>query len=359
METTSASLLLLLGLSAAAAVAIVVAIERGAPATPPVDAPARAASQAAPPVVDAAPDKQVALMHQLAKTHLQHEDYTNAIAWARRALSAGGAESELRPLLAQAHLQLGDYANAARELQSEVQVAERAGRPPGEDRLLLLQRCYAQLNDASAYNWGLEKLLTWYPNRKYWSELLDRMQDRPDFGPPQALDLNRLRLVTGTLGGAPAYLALAAQVRDAGFPAEARQVVEHGFASGVLGHGPEGARHRQLLRQLAHELMVQRRHIHQLDVLLAAQNANDGIALFDLGYAHATMGDHELGLGLMQRGLRKGGLAERPQYARLHLGIAQLMAGQKESAVETFKLVRGKHAAPELARLWTLYAHNV
>ena len=73
----------------------------------------------------------------------------------------------------------------------------------------------------------------------------------------------------------------------------------------------------------------------------------------------SPLGDHELGLGLMERGLRKGGLAERPQYARLHLGIAQWMVGQKEAAIETFKLVDGKHAAPELARLWTIYARNV
>src|SRR2546428_4523769 len=100
MNTTSATLSLLLGLSAAAAVAIVVVIERGAPATPAATTPALAASQASPPVVDAAPAKQVALMESLAKTYLQDKDYMNAIAWGRRYLSAGGDESEMRPLLA-------------------------------------------------------------------------------------------------------------------------------------------------------------------------------------------------------------------------------------------------------------------
>ena len=359
MDTTSATLSLLLGLSAAAAVAIVVVIERGAPATPAAHTPALAASQASPAVVDAAPAKQAALMESLAKTYLQDKDYTNAIAWGRRYLSAGGDESEMRPLLAQAHYQLGDYANAARELQWEVQFADRAGRPPGEDRLLLLRQCYAQLDDATAYTWGLEKLVTWYPKPKDWAELLDRMQKRSDFGALQALDVNRLRLVTGTLGGAAEYLAMATQVRDTGFPAEARRVVEHGIANGVLGHGPEGTRHRRLLRQLAHEALMQQRRIRQRDMLLSAQKAKDGIALFDLGYAHVTLGDHELGLALMAHGLSKGGLDGRPEYARLHLGIAQLMAGRNDSALETFKLVRGKHAAPELARLWIIYARNV
>src|SRR4051812_37479906 len=123
MKSMSASLSLLLGLSAAAAVAIVVALEHGTPA----GTTARAASGPSPPLIDTTPDKQVALMRALARTYLQHKDYTNAIAWARRYIGAGGAESEARPLLVQAHLQLGDYANAARELQWEIQSAERAG----------------------------------------------------------------------------------------------------------------------------------------------------------------------------------------------------------------------------------------
>src|SRR5213076_2487839 len=123
-----------------------------------------------------------------------------------RFVKAGGAEADIRPLLVQAHLHAGDFANAARELQWEIQAAERSGRAPGEDRLLLLQNCYAKLNDANAYAWVLEKLVTWYPKKEYWSDLLDRTLKRPDFGQPLALDVNRLRVASGAMSNAQEWL---------------------------------------------------------------------------------------------------------------------------------------------------------
>jgi hypothetical protein len=145
----------------------------------------------------------------------------------------------------------------------------------------MLQSCYAQLNDANAYAWGLEKLVTYYPKREYWADLLERTQKRPDFGERLSLDVNRLRLLTGTLGGAAEFLAMAAQARQAGFPAEAKRVVDNGFANGVLGTGADAERHRQLQRQLAEETLAHQRRINQRDVEAAAEEAKDGIELFN------------------------------------------------------------------------------
>jgi TolA-binding protein len=307
---------------------------------------------------DLTPAEQLSLIQAVASGFLQRNDYPSAITWAQRYVKAGGAEADVRPLLAQAYYQTGDYANAARELQWEIQAADRAGRPPGEDRLLLLQSCYARLNDANAYAWGLEKLVTYYPKREYWADLLDRTQKRPDFGERLALDVNRLRLLTGTLGGAAEYLAMAAQAQQAGFPAEAKRVLDQGFAKGVLGAGPEAQRHRQLQRQIAEEAQAQQRRIDQPELELAAAQAKDGIELFNLGFAHATMGSYARGVPLMEQGIRKGGLASRPQDAKLRLGQAYLMAGQKAKAIETFNTVGGRHGAADLARIWAIYARN-
>ena len=80
--------------------------------------------------------------------------------------------------------------------------------------------------------------------------------------------------------------------------------------------------------------------------------------MFNLGYAHVTMGNFAKGLPLMEQGLRKGGLENKPQDARMRLGIAYLMAGQKAKAIETFKAVAGRHGAADLGRIWSLYARN-
>jgi hypothetical protein len=55
----------------------------------------------------------------------------------------------------------------------------------------------------------------------------------------------------------------------------------------------------------------------------------------------------------METGLAKGGLAD-PNEARLHLGIAYYLAGQKGKALNTFDAVAGNGEAATLARLWKL-----
>jgi hypothetical protein len=344
------ALLLAAGLGAGLAIA---QAHRESPATA-VAARDPGASEQTLPSAGPTATEQLSLIRSAA----QRKDYPDVIVLAQRYVKAGGAETDVRSLLAQAHYELHDYANAARELQWEIQAAERGGAPPREDRLLMLQSCYAKLNDTNAYAWGLEKLVTYYPKREYWADLLDRTQKRPDFGERLSLDVNRLRLLTGTLGSATDFVAMANQARQAGFPAEARRVVDHGFARGVLGTGADAARHRELQRQLADETLAQRRQVVKQDVEAAAERASDGIELFNLGWIHSTLGDHTKGLALMEQGIRKGGLANRPQDAALRLGIGYLMAGQKAKAIDTFRKVGGRHGAADLARIWGLYARN-
>jgi Tfp pilus assembly protein PilF len=57
----------------------------------------------------------------------------------------------------------------------------------------------------------------------------------------------------------------------------------------------------------------------------------------------------------MQQGIAKGGL-KRPEDAKLHLAIAQLMAGDNAKAQATLKTVTGTDGTSDLARLWALYA---
>src|SRR5437867_2933896 len=171
----SIALLICAGIGVGAALQRIAA---SAPASPPsaqdVGAPEAALARGG-----LTPSEQLALMQAVAAGFLQRKDYASAIVWAQRYVKAGGAEADVRPLLAQAHYQMGDYANAARELQWEIQAADRAGRPPGEDRLLLLQRCYARLNAANAYARGLAKLVPYSPTRSYPADLPARTHPPP------------------------------------------------------------------------------------------------------------------------------------------------------------------------------------
>ena len=79
--------------------------------------------------------------------------------------------------------------------------------------------------------------------------------------------------------------------------------------------------------------------------------------MVSLGMNLVYSGQAAKGVQLMQQGIAKGGL-KRPEDAKLHLGIAQLAAGDKAKAQATFKSVQGADGPADLARLWALYARR-
>ena len=88
-----------------------------------------------------------------------------------------------------------------------------------------------------------------------------------------------------------------------------------------------------------------------------AVKAKDGNALVTVGFNLVVNGQAAKGLGLMQQGITKGGL-KRPEDAKLHLGVAQTMAGDNAKAQATFRTVGGNDGSADLARLWALQARK-
>ena len=79
--------------------------------------------------------------------------------------------------------------------------------------------------------------------------------------------------------------------------------------------------------------------------------------MVSLGMSYVFSGQAAKGVQLMQQGIAKGGL-KRAEDAKLHLGIAQVVAGDKAKAQATFKTVQGADGTADLARLWALYARR-
>ena len=86
----------------------------------------------------------------------------------------------------------------------------------------------------------------------------------------------------------------------------------------------------------------------------AAKSGND---LVDLVFAQSFNGEPKKAIALMEQGIAKGGL-KRADDAKLHLGIAWLMAGEAARAQAAFKGVTGNDGAADLARLWSLLARQ-
>jgi hypothetical protein len=293
------------------------------------------------------------MIESITSSYYRAKDYAKTMQWGQRYFKEGGTSATMRTLLIQSQYLGGDFAGAARELRTEIEQAERSGSAPGEDRLKLLVNATLKLNDTNGYVWALERLVTYFPKKEYWVDLLSRLQRKPNFSDRLALDTYRLSLATDTLGKASDYMEMAQLALQAGFPGEAKQVVDKGFAANVLGQGAEAERHKRL-RDLVTKRIDEDKQAQAANIA-EAQGAKDGTALVNMGLGLVFYGDKQKGLQLMQQGIGKDNL-KRENDARLHLAVAQLMAGEAGKAQSTLKQVGGADGTADLARLWTLYA---
>ena len=301
-----------------------------------------------------APADKLRMLESLAGTAYRAKDYAKTMQWGQRYFKEGGTSGSVRTLLIQSQYLGGDFAGAARELQVEISASEKAGQAPAEDRLKLLANATQRMNDTNAYVWAVEKLVTYYPQKQYWTDLLGRLQRKPNFSDRLALDTYRLSLATGATSAAADYMEMVQLAVQAGSLNEAQQAMDKGFAAGVLGVGPEAERHKRLKDLVAKRLAESK--AGQAQALVDAKAAKDGGELLAIGMDQVYGGQAKAGLELMQQGIAKG--TKRPDDAKLHLAIAQLVAGDHAKSAATFRTVQGNDGTADLARLWALFARK-
>jgi hypothetical protein len=290
----------------------------------------------------------------IAFAYSQQKDWARTNQWVQKAQAAGSNSAQLKQLQAYAQSQSGDYAAIARESAAAVAAAEQAGRKPDEGDLLRLADAQQRTGQTQARTATLDKLLAHYPKKEYWAILLGNLPRKSGFSDRLKLDLFRLQLATGTLTKTDDYMEMAQLALQAGYPVEGKAVVEKGFASGALGSGPEGERHKRL-RDLAVKAEAESKAAIEKEAQEAAA-MKDGNALVQVGYAYVTMGQYDKGISLIEQGIAKGGL-KRPEDAKLRLGLALLQSGKnKNKAVQTLRSVQGNDGAADLGRLWAVYA---
>ncbi len=285
---------------------------------------------------------QQQMMSALAILAYQQGNYGQAVQWGQRYQSTGAGDPRMTTLLAQSYY-MGNNCDAVEKVLKPVVDKEvRAGHPPLEDDLKLLGSCYQKQKNNAGYIAVLEQLVGSYPTPAYWSQLIDSLQADARFSGRFELDVYRLKRATDTLKSADDYMQMAQLAILAGYGAEALSVINQGFDSGALGKGADAER-GQRLRSLASKAAQP----------LPAAAAGNGPALVDTGFAEALSGRYQQGIDSMEAGLAKGGFTDVNE-ARLHLGVAYYLAGQKAKAAKMFGVVAGDGEAATLARLWKL-----
>jgi len=281
----------------------------------------------------------------IAVGYYRAQKYPQAVDWAERYFADGGNGTELKTLNAQALYLSGKYAEAAKALETAGSLDKA--------QLELLSSAYAQAKDNVGAVRTLKMLVATYPSKPYWAELIARVQHMPSFPDNLGLDVYRLQRATGTLTAADEYTEMAQLSMLAGFPIEAKQVVDQAYATGVFGSGADADRENRLRTMVTQKAADDEKS--QAGDAAAAANAKNGDVAVNIGYNFALVGQADKGANLIWGAIQKGNVKD-PSEAKLQLGIAYMDAGQKAKAVQAFKSVQGNDGAAELAQLWVIYA---
>ncbi len=294
--------------------------------------------------------EKLRMVESIAGGYYRAKDYPKAVEWAQRYVRDGGTGAQMQTLLIQAQYLSGDTAGVTKELMAEIQADEKAGKAPSEDRLKLLMNATARQPEGNAYGFALERLVTYYPKKEYWAELIAGVQRKPGFSDRFSLDIYRLMLATGGMRTANDYMEMTQLALQAGFAAEGKAAIDKGFAAGVLGTGAEADRQKRLRDLAVRKVEVDRAEAAARET--EALGAKDGSALVTVGLNKALSGQAGKGVKLIEQGIAKGGL-KRPEDAKLRLGQAMVLAGDPKAA-SVLRTVTGADGTADLARMWII-----
>ena len=296
-------------------------------------------------------NEQADFIQAVANTHYNAKDYAKAIEWFKRYQKESSTPEKVTPALIRSYYLSGDYATAKTEMLPLIEAMEKAGKTPSEEDLRLLASAANKAKDDAGYLAGLEKLVAYYPNDDFWTDLLNRGVARQKGFDAQTNMINVYRLEFAAVKQmAPEeYVDLAELSLRDGFPTEAKKVMDAGFANGVLGKGANAKTHTALRDKAAKGAADDAKNIAAGEA--SAAKAKTGAGLVNLGWAYATMDQGDKGVGFIQQGIAKGGL-KNPEEAKLRLGMAQVRAGKSADAIKTFESVKGGGGAGDLAKYW-------
>jgi hypothetical protein len=294
--------------------------------------------------------EQAQIAESIAFAYSQQKNNAKASEWVAKARAAGGNSASLNQLAAYLQGSSGDYSQIFKDAQAQVAAAEKNGQRPGEDDLLRLADAARRLNNNGVYSSALEKLVLYYAKKDYWTAHLASIQRKPGFADRLALDVGRLKLANGLVTKTDDYMELAQLALQAGFPTEAKAIVDKGYAAGALGTGEQAARHQRLK-----DLVLKSQGESTAAVAEHAAEAGaqkDGNDLVKVGTVYASMGQSDKAIELIEKGIAKGGL-KRPDDAKLRLALAMAQSPKaKARGLQALRAIGGSDGTAEVARLY-------
>ncbi|HEV3183187.1 MAG TPA: hypothetical protein VGY90_10240 [Steroidobacteraceae bacterium] len=291
----------------------------------------------------------------LTEMNYQLKSWDKVIEYGNRAIKGGFADERIRLLVSQAYYLKGDYKSSLKMTEAMVDNEIKAGETPKKDTLLLVYSSCQKLQDDACTTRAMEKLVTYYPQPDYWSQLLYNLRGQVSNNDTNLLQTYRLMSEVDVLKTPSDYNEMAQLALEAGSAGEAQTVLQKGFDKGVFTDKLTKDRNQRLLENAKKVAASDQASLPKQEK--EADAAPNGTKNVGVGLAYLGYGQYDKAVDELSKGLSKGGVKNDAQ-ARLLLGIAQLKGGHKDDAVKTFKAVKGDPTLERLASLWTLHARQ-
>jgi hypothetical protein len=221
---------------------------------------------------------------------------------------------------------------------------------PSEAALKFQQAVYFKLNDQNGRRAALEQLVANYPKLEYWHDLLQLARNEKGLTDEQTLDIYRLRLAVGDLKSEGDYQEMAQQALIAGYPAEAKAVMDKGIAAKVVQPNERVTRLVKMTNdRVAADAAVQ--------ADLEKKAATDPDASVRLGLVYSGIGKGKEAEEAVRRGIATRKLAD-PEGAKVSLVHALLAEGKRQDAAAAYSSVARTSKDAPIARLWAIYARK-
>jgi len=272
----------------------------------------------------------------------RNKDHAKVVQWARRYAQESGKNQSIRIMKLQALVLQGLHKEV---LQDMFEVRSSVGYLAQEAELRIYAFSQKQLKDDAGYLTTLTQMVTRFPSKDYWSDLLNIMGRAPGINARMQLDLSRLMEASDTMQEGEDYLDTAQFAIKSGLPHEALRVLNQGQASGLVKDAL-AANASKLKQQAQQRAAEDDKALHLLNVA-----SDNGPMLAQLGDVLLSKGQWHEAAEVYQKALSKGGL-KREGEARLHCGIALIKLKQTEAAKSMLQSVTGDAFYEQMATLW-------
>lgn len=290
--------------------------------------------------------KTASLYVGLGGSYFNDKQYAPAAAAYQKALTIDPRNPEAVKMVGESLFAAGQKAEAAAAFQRAIQASVAAGQKPDE---ALVKRAVAVAYEAQSPT-AIELARQWvaaYPSGGSWSDALAIYSNlsRPDA--ESALELYRLRQVTGALTSGAEYAQFARTAAELNNFNEAQAVLDAGIAANAIN--PSDPKYGDLVNGLKAKPKAT-----AADLAAATKAAQSGMALLRIGDRYYAMGDYAKAVELYKMSMGKPGVDAG--VANIHIGMALARAGDKAGATSAFNAVTGPRA--EIAKFWLTYLNQ-